>query len=399
MFCERVQDPYGIYREPDFDNCNSKTARNGFDYLRNRPQFNVGDQTPIVLKEFLGQTNVPCAATHNDDWGYNPDEVEKYFACYDYWMAETVAELQRALAGSGTVYDYGMFGKSYGDSFDVGGDMFGASLAFATEWHVRNLTTQIGDYCQMQPDFNASFNATARALYMNVPLISAQGEFKMRPAGQGGYEKASVQILDQAVVGAYGDLTPETFNVVTASDSLSKNFFYASATFVVVVVPVTIAGGAAGQVGTAVSVGGGLPANSLGCAGGDMETTGAFRPFAGVGAFADASVDLVIASAGVKAYLTLLSIELPYTVNLDFQRVTGRVDPDLAMDINLDLALSVLGGYLSAYVEICYVFDCSDYETPIFSWDGPHFRRNLYSRSTKNLGVWPLQDWLERQGG
>ena len=265
-------------------------------------------------------------------------------------------------------------------------------------WSMDNLLASTGDnYCEARSSFHGAFNAKARALYQEIQLVNATAEMNLRqnPKGSG---KVTVSILDETVAVSDPDDTvdPTSFSVVTATSQVDKEFFGVGATFTVVIIPVTIRGGAAGKVGATATLMGGMPEGQKDCGPGNLLVSSVFTPFAEVDAFATASVDAIIIEVGVKVTLTLLRLELPLTATVQLTPDPGHQGAKMAMDVNLDLVLSTLSGSFALFVKVCYIVACSEYDATIFDWDGPHTRMNLYSKQASlNLGA--VLAWLETQ--
>jgi hypothetical protein len=386
LFYQRVQDPYSRYREPEYQRCLEKTAQDGFGIIRTPPSFAVSGTVVSVKHHGVDRVcNLP-------DYGINPDSVDLFVACHDRFAAKSVLALQSALAGEGTVYGPKFFGKQMGDSAQVGNDNFNVSMSYAMGWRIDNLDAVVHDnHCALQPSVDGSFDVTAKALFLEQKLLHADARAELKAEGKA---HARLEILGESIWTKDSTLVPHAFNVIDASGGLDATLLSASATFVIVVVPITIRGGVAGSVGAGASIGGGTPEGSAsGCARGNIYLTGAFKPFAHVNGFASASVDLIIVEAGVKMTLTLVDAELPLEAELLF-KLENPTDPDLTLyaKTNLDLVLSLMSGSLKAYAEICYIIDCDKYETTIFSWDGPSFKKNLF-HSEFQISLGPIITW------
>ncbi len=387
-FYVRITQPVSLQREPDFQRCDESTAQNGFGHVHVNSGFSVGGNVVTVTHKGVGEM---CTA---QDYGVSPDKVEIYAACREVWAAETIKALQKALAGNGSQYGAGFFGKTAGDSVQLGSSDFGVNMGYAMGWRVGNLGSAVmANYCDLQPSLTGAFQATGKVFVLESQLITGTAAVEVKA---GGRATAHLEVLGQTILDGGGDIIPTTFNVVDEQESLHKEFVRAGTTFFVVIVPISVSAGLAGTVGMGASMGGGTPEDAPGgCQAGNLALFGAFRPFAAVEAFATGSVDAVAVEAGIKVSLTLIRAELPLTSTLAFG-VPYATDPDVkfAMESNLDLVLTLLSGRVAAFVELCYVFDCDSWEVNLFSWNGPQFTKNLFHTQQSDLSITPIIDWL-----
>ncbi|PCJ57078.1 MAG: hypothetical protein COA79_17260 [Planctomycetota bacterium] len=131
-------------------------------------------------------------------------------------------------------------------------------------------------------------------------------------------------------------------------------------------VPVTIEAGGEGTIG----IGGALllEANNV--------VALEFGPFASVGAFASAGVDLKLAGASVNANLTLL--EVKNTIRSEIQIQTSGA----SFSVQAPLVISTLDGkfYLKAYVN--YLFGKKKWKKTLLKWDGYSYTKNYFSPRT-----------------
>ena len=102
-------------------------------------------------------------------------------------------------------------------------------------------------------------------------------------------------------------------------------------------------------------------------------------PWVRADAYADASVDIVIAAAGVRLDLELLKLGLPIGVNVKSDNM--NFDFKNGMSVTIDM----LSGKLSAYAEVGVGPLSAEYDVTIFSWDGFHTDIPLWGLN-KQLG-------------
>jgi hypothetical protein len=114
-----------------------------------------------------------------------------------------------------------------------------------------------------------------------------------------------------------------------------------------------------------------------------------FTPHMDFDGFASASVTAGISgvasiSAGVDVGLKFIGISFPYTANLALSQGNGTADDipfnydiNIKAYSNLDQEITLLSGYLGAFVKIEYIIDSNTYRQTLFSWDGIRFTGNI----------------------
>lgn len=111
-----------------------------------------------------------------------------------------------------------------------------------------------------------------------------------------------------------------------------------------------------------------------------FELESQITPFAAAGAYADASLDVGVASAGVRLELDLLHLAVPIGVRV---RNTSSSNGWL-IENNGKVLIDLLDGRMSAYVEVGVSPLAVTYETTVFSWNGFHTAVPLFGLQ-KNL--------------
>jgi hypothetical protein len=378
-FVEALGDPYETVREPEYRACVEKTpGREPFENLRNA-DFDIGNGE---VPSWDGQ---PCDA---GDYTTSIPRVDRYFECRVEWVKAVLEYLESEL-GEADLFEPGppqqlVVGKQDADHMRVGNDMFGAQLDYDIGWSVPGDSLPSpgsGEYCSLRPNARASMSARGRALFLEKQLVEASAEVSLG----GGTSSAYLEIAGQEIF--HPDpvqFTSSAFNpVLEESEGISKDIVKASATITVVFIPVKIAGGISGSITAGVSVAAGAQKGSS-CSNGDIGLTAEFTPTTGLEAFASASIDALVVEAGVQIWLTIIALELPLSTSLSFDGVvTGGVvrDTRLSAQTSLDFVLRMLSGRVSAFVEVCYLIDCSRAEAELFSWAGPSVTENIFETS------------------
>ncbi|MCA9558269.1 MAG: hypothetical protein KC583_06850, partial [Myxococcales bacterium] len=115
-----------------------------------------------------------------------------------------------------------------------------------------------------------------------------------------------------------------------------QEFFAVSATFTLVMIPVTVRGSLTGRVGA--SGGMNIGANGV---------SAHFTPDAGLTAAASAGVGVACASAGVEGEINLFSVNVPNVLSLNLG------DPKPSYTVSSSIDYSALDGSIAVYVEAC----------------------------------------------
>lgn len=422
-FLDGIYDPFSMEREPAFQRCQEHTSRDVFAHIKDAPEsFKVNGEGVEV--EYAGQLRDCSNFPSPRDYRWRGDYVDLYSDCWDLWFATTIKEVMKALSGGGAVIGPGYIGKQSGESMQLGNRMFGANMGYSFGWKLSQLTEDnvdmlgsVGSPCNLGVSANGALYADVTALYVRQELIDAWGYFYLQDENPNNTDaenpyipdglnnnsaRAHLEILGKTVWDpepAGEGMSPTIFNVVTADNSISETFFETSYTFVVVIIPVSVGGGVAGRLGVSISLVGGTMDNGKGsCEQGNLGFTGTLTPYAAIDAWAFASVDALVVEAGVKINLTLIRVDLPFTNNVLYGIMEGGSELGFNVSSNLDLVVTVLSGSLLAFVEVCYIVDCSYWEEELFSWNGPSFRVNLFE-SKFNASLLPVAIWLQNPPG
>lgn len=351
-FARRVMNLYQGAREQDFQKCSTYT-RDDFADLKARP-----------LQ--IGTVNYPA-----QDYTTSPSRLETYFTRRDQYM--------RALSSTvGPMLDpktaQPRLRWESGDSYSLGNDTFGATANYQVAVAINNVKNTPD--CGLSPEVTGSFTATGSALGISANLINAQVNVTQKRAD------IDLDVLDNTVplVDIHKNLTLGQFNIVSGKQEKKATLVSAQATFVIVVVPVTIGAKVAGVVGLEY----GLSADhkvtgTTACSVTSVGITGHVQPYAQVDGELYASVDLFVIEAGVKGRLQLVHAAVPLNANVWLSPVGGRVK--LRMEGNSDLRFTFLSGSISAYVEVgIWPFE-TEFEETLVSWNGITENVKLFDHS------------------
>lgn len=408
-FAQRVLALYGAEREDAYQYCLDNTPQGfarlddhdlGIDASAGRKYPRIEDGGAMQTC-FLGADHQMTADTTAcqgcNRWTASTTGVERYFRCLESQkqliLDEVIAQLgQDAITADKQLKLQG----STGERTQLGSDNFNITSSYGFGWALGNFTTYAegegdGDLCELDPEAFAHFDVHATALFLSENLVHAAAHARLLDGGQGlelppGVDpnRLEVELVGIELVSADLDLGwDDGFDIVADGWSEGGTMISAGATFTIAFVPVTISGGVAGRIGIDYAV--------------DLEVgdvqncelvalTGKVTPYAGVEAFASATVQAVIAEAGVKVSLTLLRIDLPFEASISLV-LDDQAQIALRVTNNLDLTVSFLSGRVAAYLRILW----EEFEATLFSWNGPRFTKNLMSAKL-DLPILSLKD-------
>lgn len=323
-------------------------------------------------------------ASGGQDMTRSSEHVDQYFK--DIKAAAAAAEFPKDPATGRPI-----FGAKTGDSGRLGNDDFGVAYEYDVGWKLSNVENTSVRVCAAEVDMNADFEIEARVFGNSQQLVASHSYLRTDDVAGGkqvSYQ-ASLSVLGNEVLGR-----PKRDSVVVPllggevrfpglHERLVKRrtLLEASAHFAIGPVPVTISAGAAGEVGVELSLDGEMQygcanpwenPNGMNANGGAPDSLalgarGGARPYAALNAFATAAVDVVVASAGVRADLTLLNLSVPFTVGLSAGIAEGPT-AQVHAATDMKLVLETLSGRISVFVDTLFgeVLDKT-----IFTWDGP----------------------------
>jgi hypothetical protein len=88
-------------------------------------------------------------------------------------------------------------------------------------------------------------------------------------------------------------------------------------------------------------------------------------------------VDLVFVKVGVGVDLEVVKIDLKPAVGVTTGSANNR--PVANFGTTMDLGFEALSGYAYLYIDIWYVFGTTEFQQKLFSWDGFHGDKTLFS--------------------
>jgi hypothetical protein len=324
-----------------------------------------------------------------NQWDASTTLVDYYFLCLDAYK-QLVLDIVEAAVGdlsdlqdeSGRVHLRDAEGSSWAGGDE---DVFAVQGGYGFGWGIGGFSDFLldeGTRCSLTPEVYGFLGIGVAVLGEDFWLLDAS--LHARGPGLPAFETLPAQVvpgeLRVAVLGmnlfdplslAAGGGEP-VYNVIQDEARLDQDFVQVSQTFLIDWIPVTVAAGLAGYMGVAYEAGLELTAGTgnqppEACA--RMVLFGGFGPFAGVEAYASASVNLAIIEAGVKIYVTIVRVDLPFHA-----RVALSLN-ELTIEAGLELVMSFLSGRFSAFVRVLW----ETWEEVLFEWDGLRWAVSLFN--------------------
>ncbi|NVJ15777.1 hypothetical protein [Myxococcus sp. AM010] len=275
-------------------------------------------------------------------------------------------------------------GGESSDSGYAGGDTFGGGYDYVAGWEyiqpgssLRNKT--LGAWCDSDVRLCGEFNA-----YANV-FGSTRHEVA-HLSGEAGTEGNGIRLkLDARVMGtslySHDQHYPLRVTFYEGRPVFKSDAAKASATFVVVVVPVTVQGGLSAEAGVKLNIGGAVNRNCaedlLG-----VDLYGTITPFAAVKGFASVGIGVPGLQVGVRGELLITRVNVPLygDIGLYLSSPVHPTNPNtlfLRASSKLDIELRFLDGSIKLFGELAFLKG----ETTIVSWNGFGNSWNIYNET------------------
>ena len=308
------------------------------------------------------------------------DALWKAYAADEAALVAQVADLPFN-AGGTALSDASSDSNSLGDT-----STFGASYGYSLGWNVwqtQAATNTAGEsvICRLAGNANASLYASVSAFGTTVSLADAALE-SLESDGDSHvnahFTVLGTQVFTPQAIAPNDPLA--TFNAIVpvASHPLGPPVPIADQWFVLLgVVPVHL------QAQIALSAGATLTASGSNPAGCDIANvpftmqTG-FTPFVRADLVASAAFDVLLADAGVRVTLNLLTVSVP----LDFRFVATPANgvTTVAYANSLGVSLDELSGSVELFADLHTFWDTYSASKTVFSWGGFHQNQTLWSK-------------------
>lgn len=318
-------------------------------------------------------TNTDTGRTVNypaEDYTVSGTKLEQYFTRYDEYidvLAEAVGPLMDKSNGKVRLR------KESGDSHQIGNDFFGASLDYNFGFEADDVINP--NECQVQQAMYGRVLAEGRAIGERVTLLDAEVDVSSTKA------IARLDVLGNELINENEDLPNSAITVVRGGELESTTFAHAGVTVLIGFIPVTFEGYVAGSVGFMYQLDAGRLTSGSGtsCKLSRAGVSGQLQPLLLVQATASAAVDAVVASAGIKGYLKLITVSLPLSGSASVGPAQDDATKlDFIAEVGAHLQFEFFSGGIAVFLEIGVCPLCESIEEPLFTWDGLRYRIPLF---------------------
>lgn len=325
-----------------------------------------------------------------NQWNRDTRLVTHYLNCIGPWKRLLLEMVEEEVAELIDDNGNARLLEQKGEWWQLGNNTFGAYAGYGFGWAIGGFEAYKdarGDpdlRCDMTPEMYGHLDLAATVFGGDVAILDASGHMRF---GEGGFpdglpvtptgrrtveeNQVDLEFLGETIFNGRLQQGDDGFNFVTGGTLELREIFSASATFTIGFVPVTVSAGLSGIVGLSYSLGGAGPDGAGDCT--LIEARGMLIPFLAIAAFASASINAVVAEAGVKIELTLVRLDLPFIgrVALEMHPQTVR----LIGELKLDLVVTLLSGRVLLFLRLLW----ETFELELFSWDGPRFSTNIFN--------------------
>jgi hypothetical protein len=292
------------------------------------------------------------------DYTLDPDVLAQYLAAYREYLRHLPAPAPidpstGLTRRSGRHDDSGEFGDR---------SLFAGALAYGGGWNAQWGTR----FCDADVSFDGYATASAWVFGTGGEIAHAEGLL--------GTEADDIHLFLLVRVGGAEVYRTDTRTHLMLDFQIANPTFYdgtiaeATATFVIVVVPVTVSGGISANVGIEFRLGGQVSRDCAVDAVG-IDLLGTVKPYAGLSGFASLAVGIPGLRVGIRGSLVIARIELPLRGQVGVY-LSSSNQLFLRMGLGLSIRVQYLDGRLSLFGELGPCPFCVRGEVTIFSWTG-----------------------------
>lgn len=309
------------------------------------------------------------------DWTSDPGQLIMLFALIDNYARGIEVPIDPATRKATAA-------KASSDAQLLGNENFGVYYSYEAGWGVDGLQTAL---CQADLHAKAAFNADAKIIGTSTNLITALGEVRTEPYNP--YAPSTVtfdmqrklQVLGSDIIVAPSmpgsiEVSPQPVINLSVDYALYTPQTELGRVYIVVLgVPVKLAGGVSGSVGLNASMNGSMERHCGATNGVGFALNGTAKPFAGVDAWASASVDAGIIEIGVEGRVMLIKFGLPLSIGVATE-IDTRGSLNLRATSSLKLEFETLSGSITLFARVLF----KSFETELISWNGPKATTTLW---------------------
>ncbi len=338
---------------------------------------------PCVRREDF-TVNAPKAAEFMNLSGHPMGRI-----CEGYLQNATLSAMQAAIADDIRGLEWtpgeGKIGDTEEDTFSIGErSSLGAYFTYGTGWEVKKGGSQSADpLSTCKYDGKASSKIEAGIYFFDSDLklftLDGSGESKGRTAKVSAYyldvDTFQMKPFSNATKGQTVSLgASEVYSAPLAQPPVYLGGDEVSFWVWIGPVPVHIVFGAFATAGVDYEFAGTSGNNCANLeAPSNFRLTSVVEPWVRADAYADASVDVLVASAGIRLDLLLLRLGIPFGVD-----IANREGKSWRFHNGGRISIDLLTGRVSVYVDVGAPPLEASYDATIMSWDGFH----------TDIGVW-----------
>ena len=332
--------------------------------------------------------------SYKADYGTSNTSLEAFFDLYRQRSAlwKAYADEEKALVAQVSDLPFApnnavSIGESTSDAHAIGDpSSFGASYDFSAAWNVTSVASdsnnQTGEprICRLNGSMTASLHASVQAL--GAPALKVvDGDFDSAATDVDTHLYTHFVIAEKQIyvpADVHGDaFAPFSTTAPIAAQEASAtlaDYWYLLLDVVPVHLQASVVETAGLDLRTSAFASGGCNASNV-----TFTLNNAMVPYAKIDLVASAAVDVLLADAGVRADLNLVTVSLPFTLGL--QAVPNGNGVDVTFSKRLDFALDELGGNVELFADLNAGFKTYSTSKTLFSWDGFHQKHNLWAQA------------------
>ena len=317
-------------------------------------------------------------------------------SCEGYFQNAVLSELQagitKELAGLEWTPDEEKIGDSENDSVEIGErSSFQAYTNYDVKWHIKSggkkPNGSVTDTCKYDGKIESTLNAGVFFFDTDLKIFElvGKGDTKERKASLKAryrdFDTGNMRQFSDKTGGADYSLTSGAVSIPLAQPPIYLGGEEISFWIWIGPVPVKVTFGANATAGVdykVAGVSGDNCSNMTGASGFRMESV--IEPWARADAYASASLDVVVAEAGIRLDLLLLRLGIPFGLT-----ISNTSQNEWKFNNGATVALDLLSGKVSAYAEAGVPPLEATWEETLFRWDGFHTDIPIFSLSNKTI--------------
>ncbi len=386
LFSTSVRNTFADEQDAAFEQCQSFT-KGSIANVKNLKIPFVDDPKYPQLTCIL-ETDGQITAKELDDLMLKVDECREKRAAYQQAKTEDEAKARVAQIPELVDKSTGEFKKpGFTKSRDelMGGDKFGMgySYDFGFVFDAKH------EICKLQIETRGAFNTYANVFGKRFDIIDALASFSTEDREVKVHAKVAGKNLFTPIDEDWKDYDPSfNWNIAKTIGSGRKEIPIIKTWIVVVVIPVKLEAGIAGEAGVNL----GLEVEAQGfdneqCP--SARAAGLAEPYASIDGYLEAGIDVFVASVGIRGSLTIVRASLPFTAGIGVQMLEQEGSPfdasrfQLFADTRMGLKLTTLSGAISVYGELGWCPLCVRGEKELIAFEGPSYETKLFDQKYK----------------